>query len=410
MSLNFTKIYVTNFEKFINNDNVKIDKNYFAKLYKIIYSKRVNTVKIHQELLSKAIIKYNLLNNKKSVSNTYSTSTNTNNNNINIRINGGDPNKVWIENFEELINKLEKTNIDLFWSDLKDTTFNKFRIKYNKLISCITFYKNVLDDIKNKEESLINQNKSYLELLTNIKFKYAIKNIYNNIVKNSPTRINNTNIKNKTDYPLYYYYNKMVKETKDINKKKHDYSIKIVGTNKSNINATTKNGKFLAKFRKIKFGSDKELHISVLYYKIRKIGQILMLLLPTFIYYYENITSNNSRKYLLNTILLLRSLISRSNLNDSNIQKHKSIQNAFKRILKSIGNDGNNIENLFKRSNLKESIKKNKELRNYINKLYALIKKMLRNNNAAKTINEVFKNKLVKKLQKNGLQTNGLQN
>ncbi len=426
MSINLTNIYVSNFEKFLNNNDVRLDKNYYQKLYKTIYSKRTNTNKIHEALLNKiTIVKKNNKSSstfnkiasffgkkKPNTTNSKESSNVVNENNVSNNINerknkkaivsGGE--KVWIDIVRNLINELKNSKISSSWDDAIDTSFNSFKTKYNTLIDNILYYENVvLKDISNGTNSFKLQRN--ISSITESTFesgnpnKYSIENIYDNIVKNGVVKMDE---KNKNDHSLYYYYNKMVKKTKDANTKKYDYSIKIVGTNKSNINATNKNGKFLAKFRKIKFGSDKELHISVLYYKIRKVGQILMLLLPTIIYYYNKdkyIVNESLRKELLHTILILRSLIARSNLNDptnnsQNSQKHKSIRNAFRRVLQNDYANANSseIKNLFKNSIQNKS---NKEVRLYINKLIKLIKILVPEHSKNK-INELLQQRIKK--------------
>ncbi len=412
MSLNLTNIYIDNFNKFINNDDVRLDKNYYQKLYKIIYSKRINTTKIHELLLNqiKSIKKNNskplsMMNRAKAffskakaeeTDSSSSKPVNENNvsNNINERISGGA--KIWIQIIIDLIDALNKSKIESSWIDSKSTSFNSFRTKYNTLVDNIQYYKNII--LKEMIDGKKITSTSYAEATLQNKSpnKFSIENIYDNIVKKGVIKMNN---ENKNNHSLYYYYHKMVKSTKNPNTKKHDFSIKIVANGKSNTNATTKDGKFLAKFRKIKFGSDKELHISVLYYNIRKIAQILMLILPTITYYMNRdkyVKNEELRKELLYTILTLRSLISRKNLNnsDNNPQKHKSIRVAFKRVLQNnyLNQSPMKIENLFKNSVANKS---NEEVRLYINKLSELIKILVPKKDF-NTINKLIKEKINK--------------
>lgn len=426
MNIDLTQIYIDNFKKFIDNDDVRLDKNYYQKLYKIIYSKRINTTKIHETLLNeiKSIKKNNMkstsiLNRAKSFFSkpkTKETTTsineneNENENDVSNNINYGGA-KIWIQIVIDLIDSLNKSKIESSWIDAKDTSFNAFRLKYNTLVDTIQYYKKyLLKEMLNGEKIT---STSYAEptLQNGSPNKISIENIYDNIVnkrliKNERLiknkRLIKMNSENKNNHSLYYYYHKMVQSTKDQKTKKHDYSIKIIQSGKSNINTTTKDGKFLAKFRTIKFGSDKELHISMLYYNIRKVGQILMLLLPTITYYINKdkyIKNEELRKELLYTILTLRSLISRKNLNNipntstnGYIQKHKSIRIAFRRALQNNYPNQSPTENLFKNSVLNKS---NKEVRLYINKLMKLIKILVPTKDV-NIINKMMKEKINK--------------
>ncbi len=416
MNLNLTNIYIDNFIKFINNKDVRLDKSYYEKLYKIIYSKNTNTKKIHIKLLElipkkenkpitltnqvKSFFKSNeVVSSNKSSSPNESNKSNENNNINERRTKGGA--KSWIEILINMISNLEKNKIDISWIDAKSTTFNMFQNKYNTLIdNIVNYYKNIVLKCMSTKKPISSLSFSEPKLPNGSPNKLSIETIYDNIVKSGIVKINK---EDKNEHSLFYYYNKMVKSTKNPNTKKHDFSIKIVVNGQTNSNAITKNGKFLAKFREIKFGN-KELHISKLYYDIRKVAQILMLLLPT-ITYYENqfkfVKNETLRKELLYTILILRSLISRSNLNNITnnssgeyIQPHKSIRNAFRRVLQNNYSDSspNEITNLFKNI---VSYKSNEEVRVYINKLTKLIKILVPEKNANK-INRLIKERIQK--------------
>ncbi len=206
----------------------------------------------------------------------------------------------WIPLFNKV--KENVTFINELYTDfpIQNTTFNKFKDLYNHLLKLIEPYFKIIESIE--QNNYVYKNSSILMDKNN----NDIENIYSCIEKkNKNNESNENNI-------LSEYHKKMIEKQKKQNgenggkknESKYDYAL----------NASEK---YLVKFRRVSLksfikGADK-LEISKLFYNIRKITQVLVLLKNTIKYYYNNVVNQDLRINLLTLIKVLQGSISRSN-------------------------------------------------------------------------------------------------
>lgn len=320
--------FYENFVKLLKNQNFETNSNLFKVLYK--YSKNKNT---------KNKISIKLLQEK---------------------------NK-WIPLFNKI--KENITFINKLYTDypIQNTTFNKFTNLYNDILKLIESYFKIIESIKENKYIYIN-----FLIIFDEDNKFNIENIYS-LIEETNRSINTKNILSK-------YHDSMISkqkskknktttknETPTKNESKYDYAL-----NKSN--------KYLVKFRRVSLksfikGSDK-LEISELFYNLRKVVQILVLLKPTIKYYYNSrnyIVNEDLRSNLLTLIKVLQGSVSRSNkLTDPNKETERTkIRNEFKRRMLDNLNNNYNFINKYKNENNKQlgrnfrsKIKENLELNN----------------------------------------------
>lgn len=270
-----------------------------------------------------------------------------------------------------LFNKIKEniTFINKLYTDypIQNTTFNKFTNLYNDILKLIESYFKIIESIKENKYIYVN-----FLILMDEENKFNIENIYSSIEKTNRS-INTKNILSK-------YYDSMINKQKSKKNKKSEKSDTPIKNESKYDYALNSNQKYLVKFRRVSLksfikGSDK-LEISKLFYNIRKITQVLVLLKNTIKYYYDSkkyIVNEDLRTNLLTLIKTLQGSISRSNkLNSEKRENNRTkIRNAFKRRFVDGENNNYNFIHQYKNennkqlgSNFRSKIKENLELNN----------------------------------------------
>jgi hypothetical protein len=292
-----------------NNDNNKIKKNLFQKMYQKAFS----------EIYAEDVCIL-LLNNK----------------------------KVWIPLFNHL-----KSNITLIpdsFTNTYDTIFNKFTRLYNQICELLKVYFTSIENIE------INNNVPIdFRFLYSDKSKYHIENIYS-LIELTDRTLNQK-------HTLKSYYNSMLRlqktkkkviknniENKYVPKEINRESSKST-KNESKYNFALNESKTLLikvrKSQKLLF-KDEQLNIGLLYYNLRRIVQVLVILKNTIKYYYASkkyIVNKNLRTNLLTLIQTLQGTISRTNKleNEGKERNRLAIRSAFKRRLLNSSLNGNDF-------------------------------------------------------------------
>ncbi len=275
--------------------------------------------------------------------------------------------KKWIPLFNNI-----KKNINPISESFKnstDTIFNKFLELYNEICKLLEVYFNIIKNIELNNDESIN-----FRILYNNKSKYNIENIYS-LIELTDRTINKESI-------LKYYYVFMLnlqKTKKNIvikNENENKYVKKEVNDklpkNESSYNyALNKNKTLLIKIRKARLSlSNETLNIGFLFYNLRRMVQVLIILKNSIKYYYLSknyIINQNLRSNLLTLIETLQGTISRSNeLNDPEKEKNRiAIRNAFKRrFLNSSLNNNNFVHNSTNNVNKLIGLEFKKNIRN----------------------------------------------
>lgn len=247
--------------------------------------------------------------------------------------------KKWTVLFEDLQKKMNLIP-DSFTNSSNTSIFNKFKNLYNKIYKLLEIYFKIIKNIKSNDNY---NNDINLRLLYNDKSIYNIENIYSLIeLTNRTVHVKET---------LSFYYKSMLELQKTKKKKviknedENKYVPKEVNNklpkDESKYNfALNQSEQLLIKVRKLRFSlkGDEQLNIGLLYYNLRRIVQILVILKNTIKYYHVSknyIINENLRTNLLTLIQTLQGTISRSNeLEDPEKERNRlAIRSAFKRRL-----------------------------------------------------------------------------